>query len=159
MTITSRFTFTPDNITGLKDHEVFVFGSNLAGIHGKGAALTAKRYFKAQPGVPIGRTGQCYAIPTKSLKIRTLPLEYIEEYITSFINYATHHEKDKVFLVTKVGCGYAGYKIADIAPMFTDAIGMPNVILPMEFYQYIIDNHLVDGFNDLDQLIKDTQNL
>lgn len=106
---------------------IFVFGSNLAGRHGKGAALYARQHHGALYGVGIGRTGNSYAIPTKDYALRTLPLERIKEYVDGFINYARHHN-DEVFEVTRIGCGLAGYGDHQIAPMFESA--PLNCILP-----------------------------
>lgn len=99
---------------------VFVFGSNLAGRHGKGAALCAKNSHGAEYGVGVGRTGNSYAIPTKDRYLRTLPLIEIEKYVKDFLNYALEH-KEIEFYITKIGCGLAGYKEDDIKPMFYNA--------------------------------------
>lgn len=100
--------------------EIFVFGSNLAGRHGKGAALTAKKYYGAIYGIGEGRQGESYAIPTKDIDLKTLPLSRIKLYIDKFIIYAqTHPELD--FRVTRIGCGLAGYDDTDIKPMFQGA--------------------------------------
>ncbi len=99
---------------------VFVFGSNLAGRHGKGAALHAKREHRAVHGVGVGRTGNAYAIPTKDAALRTLPLSGIMGYVLEFLRYAKAHP-DLRFEVTRIGCGLAGYTDAQMAPMFADA--------------------------------------
>lgn len=122
-------------ITSLQPNEVFVFGSNLAGRHGAGAARDARILFGAQHGVGEGMTGQCYALPTKDRRIQTLPLAQIQEYIRRFIAFAKANP-DKKFLVTAVGCGYAGYTHAQIAPMFKAP--PVNVALPEEFKKCII---------------------
>jgi hypothetical protein len=107
--------------------EIFVFGSNLAGRHGAGAALHAKRCFGAIYGRGVGLQGDSYAIPTKDENIRTLPLGAIHQYVDEFKEFARTHP-DLEFHVTKVGCGLAGYSEVDIAPMFA---GSPeNCILP-----------------------------
>lgn len=106
---------------------IFVFGSNLAGRHGRGAALEARRRYGAVYGQGIGRQGQSYAIPTKDERIRTLPLAAIREHVAQFLVYAAEHSNER-FMVTKIGCGLAGYKEPDIAPMFLDA--PPNCELP-----------------------------
>ena len=117
-------------ITKLKQNEIFVFGSNEYGIHGAGAALFAKNNFGAIQNCGYGLQGQSFAIPTKDKNIKTLPLWAINNYIIAFRIYAIR-AKHLIFLVTPIGCGLAGYKYADIAPMF---INMPtNVILPPEF--------------------------
>ena len=99
---------------------IFVFGSNLAGRHGKGAALCARNSHGAEYGVGVGRTGNAYAIPTKDERIRTLPLERIAPYISDFLTYARANPNLK-FEVTRIGCGLAGYTDAQIAPMFAGA--------------------------------------
>lgn len=100
--------------------EIFVFGSNLAGRHGAGAALYAKEHYKAKPGVGVGRTGNAYAIPTKDEKLQVLTLERINEYVQDFLKYARDNP-NLTFNVTRVGCGLAGYSDSHIAPMFRDA--------------------------------------
>jgi len=99
---------------------IFVFGSNLAGRHGKGAALTARKQYGAEYGVGFGRTGNAYAIPTKSYKLQTLPLAHIRDYVIDFIQY-THDHPELTFYVTRIGCGLAGYSDEDIAPFFNNA--------------------------------------
>lgn len=110
--------------------EIFVFGSNLAGRHGKGAALHARQHCGAKIGVGDGPTGLAYAIPTKDEHIRTLPLERIKPYVDRFVLYAKQNPSLE-FKLTAIGCGLAGYKPSDIAPMFRDA--PPNVRKPPEF--------------------------
>lgn len=121
---------TPENITTLEPNQIFVFGSNLAGIHGAGAAALAHKKFGAEMRIGVGITGQCYAIPTKDHFIKTMALGQIRPYATAFLKYAARHP-EKEFLVTKIGCGLAGYTSTDIAPMFVGA--GTNVILPEEF--------------------------
>ncbi len=99
---------------------VFVFGSNLAGRHGKGAALDAKELWDAKVGVGEGPTGRAYAIPTKDADLRTRPLGAIRVSVTKFKEYAKAHP-EITFFVTRVGCGLAGYTDSDIGPMFGDA--------------------------------------
>ena len=99
---------------------IFVFGSNLAGRHGKGAALHARKHFGAIYGKGIGRQGQSYAIPTKDINLQTLPLTAVAGYINDFINYAINNP-DLKFEVTRVGCGLAGYTDQQIAPLFRSA--------------------------------------
>lgn len=99
---------------------IFVFGSNLAGRHGKGAALTALLYHGAIYGQGNGRQGNSYAIPTKDVYLRTLPLETINFYVDIFITYAKEHP-ELSFFITRIGCGLAGYTDTDIAPMFKNA--------------------------------------
>lgn len=96
---------TPNNIQSLKPSKVFVFGSNLAGIHGAGAAELAFTKFGARWGKGWGKTSnQSYAIPTKDKRIRTMPLAQIQPYVDEFIGYATLNPETE-FLVTKIGCG------------------------------------------------------
>lgn len=111
-------------------HHVFVFGSNLAGRHGAGAAWQAKRHWGAVTGVGTGLAGHSYAIPTKDIRLRTLPLAAIKTSVTGFLTY-TANFPNLIFLVTRVGCGLAGYSDADIAPLFKGAPA--NVKLPVEW--------------------------
>ena len=99
---------------------IFVFGSNLAGRHGKGAALTARLYHGAIYGQGNGKQGNSYAIPTKDIYLRSLPLDTIQFYVEIFINYAKQHP-ELTFFVTRIGCGLAGYTDTQIAPMFKNA--------------------------------------
>jgi len=110
--------------------EIFVFGSNEAGRHGKGAALHARQHYRAEYGVGFGRTGDAWAIPTKDARLRTLPLERIRQYVEQFLTYANEHP-ELTFKVTAIGTGLAGYKHDDIAPMFAHA--PPNCRLPDEW--------------------------
>jgi hypothetical protein len=127
--------YTPENIMSLNENEIFVFGSNLSGSHGGGAARTAHKHFGAKWGKGIGASGRCYAIPTKATHAsRTLSLSEIKSFIDQFILHAIDNP-DQVFLVTKIGCGLAGYSEKDIAPLFTAARTIPNIILPIEFHQ------------------------
>lgn len=96
---------------------VFVFGSNLAGRHGLGAARRAHEAYGAEMGVGEGMTGNSYAIPTKDENLNVLPLEAIKLYVNRFKAYA-HKNSDLKFYVTKIGCGLAGYKEEEIAPLF-----------------------------------------
>jgi hypothetical protein len=124
---------TPHDINSLAPNQVFVFGSNTAGVHGKGAARTAAQLFGARRGVSEGLSGQSYAIPTRRYEhqhFTTLPLDEIAFYVSQFLGYAVVHP-EKQFLVTLIGCGYAGYQPRQIAPMFKGCPG--NVILPVEF--------------------------
>ena len=100
--------------------EIFVFGSNLAGRHGKGAALTARQQYGAIYNQGVGLQGRSYAIPTKDRELRPLPLNLINEYVDEFIRFAIDHP-EFTFIVTRVGCGLAGYRDSDIAPMFSGA--------------------------------------
>ena len=106
---------------------VFVFGSNLAGRHGKGAALWARLHRGAIYGQGVGGQGNAYAVPTKDRQLRVLPLHVIRTYISEFLDYA-RRQPNISFELTPIGCGLAGYRPKQIAPMFSDA--PPNVILP-----------------------------
>ena len=114
--------------------EIFVFGSNLAGRHGKGAALFAKQNHGAIYGVGRGLQGNSYAIPTKDHNLKTLPLGEISFYVHSFLLFAEENS-DMIFNVTPIGCGLAGYRYSDIAPMFEKCPN--NVRLPREFQEVI----------------------
>lgn len=113
---------------------IFVFGSNLAGRHGAGAALYAVTYRGAIYGQGKGPQGRSYAIPTKDAQLKPLPLTEIEKYVGVFIEYARAYP-DQLFDVTRVGCGYAGYKDEQIAPLFRDA--PDNCLLPDLWYSLI----------------------
>ena len=120
-------------ITELKPNEIFVFGSNRAGIHGAGAAKLAREKFGAVWGIGRGLRGQSYALPTKDSQIKTLPLHEIQGEVETFLGFA--RLCDFQFLVTAVGCGLAGYNPELIAPMFKDH--PHNVILPSEFREVL----------------------
>ena len=107
--------------------QVFVFGSNLAGRHGKGAALDAYKRHGAVYGQAIGYQGCAYGIPTKDRGLNTLSLSTIRSYVLDFLSFANEHPEMQ-FNVTRIGCGLAGYKDADIAPMFKGA--PDNCVLP-----------------------------
>ena len=115
---------TPRFIDTLKENALFVFGSNMAGAHGGGAARKAYRDFGAQWGVGVGMTGRCYAIPTMQG-----PVDTIKPYVDDFIDYAAAHP-ELHFLVTRIGCGIAGFSDEEIAPL-------KNVSLPSSFREII----------------------
>ena len=119
--------YTPDYITDLKPDEVFVFGSNLAGMHGGGAARVAFRQFGAVIGCGVGLRGQSYAIPTMQGGVET-----IKPYVDGFIAFAKSHP-ELFFYVTRIGCGIAGFKDKEIAPLFSAAMDVENVCLPESF--------------------------
>lgn len=123
-------------IIELEDDEIFVFGSNESGIHGKGAARDAHKLMGAQWGMGFGQYGNTFAIPTKDWNIKQLPLHIIEFYVNRFLDY-TESKSNLVFLVTPIGCGYAGYKPELIAPMFQRHKN--NVVLCPEF-KTVLDN-------------------
>lgn len=126
--------FTPEMITSLAENEIFVFGSNLAGAHGGGAARMAYRRFGAVWGIGVGLTGRTYAIPTMQGGVDT-----IKPYVDQFIAFAREHS-ELTFLVTRIGCGIAGFRDSEIAPLFADAIHVENVILPKEFVECLADH-------------------
>lgn len=99
--------------------DIFVFGSNLAGIHGAGAARFAVLYHGAIYGQGIGLQGNSYGIPTKNERIETLPLSEVRRHVAEFIEFARAHS-EMTFYVTPIGCGLAGYKRPQIRPMFND---------------------------------------
>lgn len=117
---------------------VFVFGSNLAGKHGKGAALYARNNYGAVQGECVGRTGQAYAIPTKCSKLNTLHLDHIEPYVWDFVMYANAHP-DLTFLLTRVGCGLAGYTDEQMLSIWPDALPM-NVRVSSKWNERYPDN-------------------
>lgn len=123
--------FTPAWIKELKENEVFVFGSNLRGAHGGGAAHVAVECFGAVWGQGVGMQGQCYAIPTMHGGV-----DVIKPYVDEFIAFAREHREMK-FLVTPIGCGIAGFTIEEMAPLFADAIDDENIILPEGFVKVL----------------------
>lgn len=122
---------TPNHITELKPNEIFVFGSNLQGYHGGGAARLAMNQWGAVWGQGTGLQGQTYAIPTMQGGIGT-----IRPYIDQFIKFA-QNDPERTFLVTEIGCGIAGFRPADIAPLFKNAINIPNIWLPQRFWEIL----------------------
>lgn len=126
--------YESNNIIELNHGEVFVFGSNLAGRHGAGAAKVAMNNFGAKYGVGKGYTGKCYAIPTKDEDIETLSLIAINYHVSIFLWDAELCPKLD-FIVTKIGCGLAGYKDSDIAPMFR--LAPPNCKFHKDWYKYL----------------------
>ena len=119
--------FTPDFIRELKENEIFVFGSNLEGMHGGGAARLAYNKFGAIWGQGVGLQGQSYGIPTMHGGV-----EDIKPYVDEFIEFAKSHP-ELTFLVTRIGCGIAGFRDEEIAPLFKECIEIDNVILPRSF--------------------------
>ena len=119
--------YTPERISELQNNEIFVFGSNLAGAHGGGAARAAYNKFGAVWGEGVGLFGQSYAIPTMQGGVET-----IKPYVDEFIRFAKEHDELK-FLVTRIGCGIAGFGDSEIAPLFEEAIDVENIILPRSF--------------------------
>lgn len=114
----------PDFITELSENEIFVFGSNLRGMHGGGAARIAYEKFGAIWGQGVGLQGKTYAIPTMHGPIST-----IKPYVDEFIEFAKLHPSYR-FLLTRIGCGIAGFRDEEIAPLFVAALNLPNVYFP-----------------------------
>ncbi len=121
----------PNRITELKDNEIFVFGSNLQGSHGGGAAAIAAQKFGAIWGQGVGLQGQSYGIPTMHGGVAE-----IRPYIDEFIEFAKQNP-NLVFLVTRIGCGIAGFTEEEMAPLFADAVNVENVFLPDSFWEII----------------------
>lgn len=119
--------YTPDIITELKEDEVFVFGSNLEGLHGGGAARVARKHFGAIMGQGVGMQGKSYAIPTMQGGV-----EAIKPFVDQFMKHACEH-KNLLFYVTRIGCGIAGFTDAEIAPLFMKARSLNNVRIPESF--------------------------
>lgn len=115
---------TPEFITELQPDEIFVFGSNLQGAHAGGAARIAYNNFGAIWGQGVGLQGQSYGIPTMQGGVET-----VRPYVNEFIQFAKDHP-ELTFLVTRIGCGIAGFTDAEMAPLFEKAHNMENVILP-----------------------------
>ena len=115
---------TPEFITELKPDEIFVFGSNLRGMHGGGAAYAAYRKFGAIMGQGVGLQGQSYAIPTMQGGVET-----IKPYVDEFIEFAKTRP-ELTFLVTRIGCGIAGFMDEEISPLFEKAHDVENIVLP-----------------------------
>ena len=132
----SKIKITDENTASLKDNEIFVFGSNLAGRHGAGAAKLAAEKFGAEMGIGEGLTGQCYAFPTKDKNIQTLPLSSIINSAEKLFEVVKNNS-DKKFIITAVGCGLAGYTANEIAPIFERFIHLDNVSLPKSFIDTI----------------------
>ncbi|MBQ6284144.1 MAG: hypothetical protein IJK70_05065 [Bacteroidales bacterium] len=122
---------TDSLVISLNPNEVFVFGSNLDGFHGGGAARAAYNKFGAIWGQGVGMQGQSYAIPTMQGGVET-----IAPYVDEFIEYAKNHP-EKRFLVTEIGCGIAGFAPEEIAPLFANAVDVENITLPHRFWEVI----------------------
>jgi hypothetical protein len=120
-----------NHITTLQPNEIFVFGSNLAGMHGGGAARLAYQKFGAIWGQGVGLQGQSYGIPTMQGGVDTL-----KPYVDEFIEFAKTHPQLK-FLVTEIGCGIAGFSVEEIAPLFEQAIEVENIYLPERFWMVL----------------------
>lgn len=113
---------------------VFVFGSNLAGRHGAGAAKYAAENYGAVYGSGLGRTGDAYAIATKGVQLKVLPLDLIHQYIAEFVEYATEHTED-TFLLTPIGTGLAGYSKTQIFDLIRECAPLPsNIVFTKEWF-------------------------
>lgn len=126
-----KYKYTPQYISHLQPNEIFVFGSNLAGWHGGGAARFAYEQFGAIWGQGVGLQGQSYAIPTMQGGI-----EAIRPYVDDFMTFAQAH-REYSFLVTPIGCGIAGFREEEIAPLFKAALGIDNIVLPETFVKLL----------------------
>ena len=120
---------SPQWITSLEENEIFVFGSNLEGMHGGGAALLAYEKFGAVWGQGTGLQGKSYGIPTMHGGVDT-----IAPYVDEFIAFAREHGELK-FLVTEIGCGIAGFTVEEMAPLFRTALDVENIYLPQRFVE------------------------
>lgn len=130
--------YTPDCITTVGRNDIFVFGSNLAGHHGGGAARIALNRFGAIWGEGVGLQGNSYAIPTMQGGVDT-----IKPYVDQFMEIA-RKKQELTFYVTKIGCGIAGFSIDEIAPLFAEAVHLHNVRLPKEFEEIIAGTFPLD---------------
>jgi hypothetical protein len=127
---------TPENISSLAENQIFVFGSNLAGRHGAGAAKTALGW-GAKWGQARGLQGRTYGIPTKDASVRrTLSIVEIKPFVDEFIEFAKANE-NLTFLVTEIGCGLAGLKPKEVAPLFKEAVNVLNIHLPARFWHKV----------------------
>lgn len=131
--------YTPENITSLGPDDIFVFGSNLAGRHGGGAARVALERFGAKMGQGVGIQGQSYAIPTMQGGVET-----IKPYVDDFIELASEWDQN-TFYVTRIGCGIAGFTDEQIAPLFDKALDLYNVRLPESFVKIIMAKRAAEG--------------
>lgn len=130
---------SPDNITKLAPNEIFVFGSNLSGRHGKGAAKQAMSW-GAIYGQKDGLQGRTYGIPTVGVSVyKSLSVEQIKPYVDTFVQFAKDNP-NLTFLVTEIGCGLAGHKSKDIAPLFEQAKNVENIHLPKRFIRILYES-------------------
>ena len=144
---------TPENITPLRKNEIFVFGSNQSGVHGKGAALTAKNKFGAIEGQGEGLQGKSYALPTKGFNIENLSLNEISQNIDTFFSFAKQNQ-DLVFYLTKIATGLGNKTTTEIADLIRSKQIPSNVILPVEFAPA---DALNADFNKLENIINNTE--
>ena len=153
----SKMNVTPSMINNLNPGEIFVFGSNLEGLHAGGAAKFALQ-FGAEWGNGVGIQGQTYAIPTLShpggIEEHMLKVSTIGKFVKQFIAYAKSHPEN-YFLVTPIGCGIAGFTPEQIAPLFKNALGLNNVSLPQEFLSVLLPSKRF-SLNNLKGLISNS---
>lgn len=126
---------TPENLTELTRRQVVLIGTNESGMHGAGIARYAEENWGAIHGQGFGPMGQCFGLPTKNWVIDTLPLTVIENYVDRYIAW-TRLKLFEDHIVTKIGCGLAGYTIDDIAPLFKICQKYPNIWLPQDFHNF-----------------------
>jgi hypothetical protein len=129
MKIVKRYKSTPDNIKKLENYEVFVFGSNLAGNHSGGTAKLALDKFGAEEGNGEGLQGQSYAFPTLTKKMEKRTEKNLKKSVDKLIGCANDNTT-KIFLVTKIGCGIAGYKEEEMKMLFDRNDVSANIVLP-----------------------------
>ena len=128
------------HIDKLEDDGVFVFGSNTEGMHAGGAARMAMNWGDVY-GKAFGLQGKTFAIPTVDYtRSGKMSVDEIKKYVDEFLDF-TVKNKDKKFLVTEIGCGIAGFKVSEIAPLFRKALEYSNVYLPERFINYLKDNY------------------
>ena len=133
--------FTPDNITELSKCEIFVFGSNIHGQHHGGAARLAYEKFGAEWGKGVGLYGKTYAIPTMFQSV-----DEIRPYVDDFLVFARQHPNLR-FLLTRIGCGIAGFKDSEIAPLFLKILDIPNITIPKEWLPILLKLGEKTGFD------------
>ena len=126
---------TPDEITSLPKDTILVFASNKAGRHGAGTAKLALN-FGAEYGNAVGPQGRTYAIPTKTINLRVMPLDEIARFVNYFIQHAAANQH-LTFWVVKIGCGLANYRPEQVAPLFKNAVNVQNICLPKEFWDVL----------------------
>ncbi|RAJ24290.1 A1S_2505 family phage non-structural protein, partial [Pedobacter cryoconitis] len=136
---------TPSNISKLKKNEVFVFGSNLNGHHIGGAAKLAKESFGAIENQGKGIQGKSYGIPTLNYAMAKISIENLQNSVNEFGLYASENLKT-TFFVTEIGCGIAGFKSEEVAPLFKNLVNIDNITLPQSFVDVIESIHSVSGF-------------
>ena len=127
---------TPYEIEELETNQIFVFGSNESGLHGGGAANLAYHNFGATMYQGLGLSGNSFAIPTKDWLVDTLDLKTIQFYVNRFEQFVRTHPSLE-YMITRIGCGIAGYTAEEIAPMFKNFVDLENIYLPEDFIKII----------------------